>query len=252
MGWLDKVKKWKPGRAIEKRVEKAFKPSKWHQKFVTRPSAWRSWKPFRDKGGGLGKLLTGAMQVVTPTDDPMYEMLEHMGRGQSLTDMGKRWSKEHMETVGEWEQFQESGAHQDFLSTVGANPEDLTNRELFQILGSGDQNAIRSMLSVLGYGDVGGQLSQYVGNQLWDIQSKYKELYAEKMKPVEGAWSKFGGEFENLKRTDNMWGDPIDDKAVGDFAESLDLKYGNIDKEVLSTVINEALNAISGYSTEVS
>ncbi len=232
-------------------------PKKYHRRLkemVTPPSAWRNWDPMKDRGLGLGKLMTGALQVITHHDDPMYKMLEHMGRGGgSLREsFGHRWNKEHLDTVGEWEGFLSSEPHADFLAEYGDNPEELTNRELFNIMNAGDEDAMRSMLAVLGYSDPAGELSSYVGKNLWDLQAKYNKLYAEGMKPVEGAWNKFATQAENIKRANTMWGNPIDDDEVAEFAGDLNLKYGNVNKEVLSTVINEALNAIAGYNTEVS
>ena len=77
-------KKAKPGRWLQKRL----KPSKWHQKrlkqMVKKPSAWRKWKPFRQRGLGLGKFVTGALQAITPTSSSMYDKLKYMEEADTL------------------------------------------------------------------------------------------------------------------------------------------------------------------------
>ena len=53
---------------------------------MTRPSQWREWKPFEQRGLGLGKVLAGGAQALTNTDDPMYGKLSDSNI-QSLGDM---------------------------------------------------------------------------------------------------------------------------------------------------------------------
>ena len=64
-----------PPKAVKKRLVKA----------MTRPSQWREWKPFEQRGFGLGKLAAGAGQALTHTDEAMYDQLSEF-EGQSLGD----------------------------------------------------------------------------------------------------------------------------------------------------------------------
>ena len=73
-------------KKAKKRLKKAF----------TRPSQWREWKPFKQRGLGLGKLAAGAAQAITNTSDPMYDKLADFD-GQSLSALGDYYTSESQE-----------------------------------------------------------------------------------------------------------------------------------------------------------
>jgi len=72
------------------------KAAKRLKKAVTRHSQWKEWKPFRQRGLGLGKLVAGAGQAITNTDDPLYDKLAGF-EGESLSSFADDYTSEPQE-----------------------------------------------------------------------------------------------------------------------------------------------------------
>ena len=214
-----------PPKALRKRVKQAF----------TRPKAWREWKPGVQKGLGLGKFVTGLLQSITNVDDPMYDKLNYMGKGDSLRDAATRFATDDYKPLDEWE---------DWLSgyTGKTKMSQFSNKEIARILSTGNKNEIRGLLYAKGIKDYNWELTNIVKDTFPDLLKKHAGDVEEQTAGVGQAWERYA-KSKNRNRYGTRFG-VGEDKTVLDIYTGLEDKYGNIHSEILDQIVQDALGQI--------
>ena len=208
-----------PPKAWRKRAKKAF----------TRPSAWRKWKPFRQRGLGLGKLVVGALQAVTPTSDPMYKKLKYMENVDSLTNAGIRFATDDWQPLHEFEQWSKG--------INGKKFSEYTNKEMANILSGNDRDAIRALLLAKGIEDYNWEMTNLIQEKFPDLLAKHQKGVALKGKEIQSRY----GEFPSMA-TPTGFG--TGEGKTRDKYLDIHSMYGDSSKQILDQIVNEALNTI--------
>ena len=188
----------------------------------------RSWKPFRDKGLGLGKLAYGLLQTGADalpgasTHPGFSEKLQYAGRSQSLSGATRK--------VIEGEGWQDKFAHQNWLKggalkafkeQYGDSPIDLSNTEIMQIIDSGDRELIKAFFHVMGKDMEGNDsfLDAFMERGL-NLRRRLNKKTDLNKTQVDTQWAGFGSELEKLKRGNLGFGSS-DTDMLSDFSSDM-------------------------------
>ena len=210
-----------------------------HGELIRRPKQWREWKPFKQRGLGLGKFTAGLLQSVTHHDDDMYEKLNYMGKEGGLGSFGERFlqGEDVWKPTHEWETWEDKNPTKQLS--------EWSDKDLFGALKSGDKNKVRGVLSALGIDDIGGEMSEYIMTKMPDIEKMYQTQYRQAIKPIEGMWDKFAKQY-NIGKGGGFG--THDDSEIMDYYSGIEDKYGDMSAKVLADVINNTLSNITGQA----
>ena len=211
-----------PPKKLRKRVKQAF----------TRPSAWRKWKPGRQRGLGLGKFVTGALQAITPTSSSMYDKLKYMEEADTLLSLSGNKGSLNRFAVDDWQPLHEF--EQWSKGYKGKKFSEYSNKEMANILSGNNRDAIRGLLLAKGIEDYNWEMTNLIQEKFPDLLKKHQKGVSSTGKEIQSKY----GEFPSMA-TPTGYGTGRD----GTRAKYLDIHgmYGDASKQILDQIVNEAL-----------
>tara|TARA_R100000234_G_scaffold164_1_gene114 strand:+ start:10140 stop:10757 length:618 start_codon:yes stop_codon:yes gene_type:complete len=198
------------------------------KKMVTPPKAWRAWKPFRQRGLGLGKALTGALQVITPTSSSMYDKLDYMSRGDSLGSAAGRFATTDYKPFHEYETWLEKYKGKRKMS-------DFSNRDIMKILTSGSRDDIRGFLHAKGIDDYNWELTNLIQDKFPDLIKKEQKMLGQTEREIDSVWNQFGSPQMNPT------GFGTNKNKTRDQYLNIQDRYGDSAAKIVNDIINEAM-----------
>jgi len=196
------------------------------KKMVKRPKAWRAWKPFKDRGLGLGKIVGGMFQA-------MGEDVEMRGgRVESLGDL----------YVGATEPgLVRDEKRWDAIESI----DDPSNEQLLELF-TGTGEDISRALKSLGIQDI----NQDLAGMIFKNKNQFFKLLKDKLKKgvlnIEGSYKDITENLLNKRRSATSFGSS--DDLYESFAK-LDTQYGGTKRQATADVLNEIMSTIGEGQT---
>ena len=196
------------------------------KKMVTRPKAWRAWKPFKDRGLGLGKIVGGVFQALGE------DVNMRGGRVESFGDlMGPIFEPELVANEKRW------GA----LESI----DDPSNEQLLELF-TGTSWDISRALKSLGIEDINQDLAGVISKN----KNQFFKLLKDKLKKgalnIEGSYKDITENLLNKRRSATSFGSS--DDLYESFAK-LDAQYGGTKRQATADVLNEIMSTIGEGQT---
>tara|TARA_R100000742_G_C4273264_1_gene92774 strand:- start:1073 stop:1681 length:609 start_codon:yes stop_codon:yes gene_type:complete len=200
------------------------------KKWVTPPKAWKAWKPFKDRGLGLGKFVGGIYQAMGEDVEMRGGRLQSLGDfadtnpllggDPNLIDKEKRW---------------------DAIESI----DDPSNEQLLELFtGSGED--ISRALKSLGIEDI----NQDLAGMIFKNKSQFFKLLKGKLKKgmlnIEGSYKDITENLLNKRRSATSFGNS--DDLYESFAK-LDAQYGGTKRQATADVLNEIMSTIEEGQT---
>ena len=249
MSWLSK--KWNK-KAISKGFEKGMdKAGKKLTKAFTRPSAWRSWQPFKDRGLGLGKAVTGLAQAFTNPDSDLGRKLEYMAteegpEGASSLEGAFNWfSKSGQETRRAIEDIDYSASQdwEDWQKEFGTDA--LSDSQILDLFARGDRDEIKGYLKHVGAEDIGDNFLNWLQQNMFDVMGQYKANLTELFKGIDKTKGDFSSKYLASRRGGGEgFGQGIDEDSVDDLMHDLYASYGDARQRGRTGVVDEILRLV--------
>ena len=199
------------------------------KKMVTRPKAWKAWKPFKDRGLGLGKILGGIHQAFNISGE---DISMRGGRLQSLGDLYVGATEPGL--VRDEERW-------DAIESI----DDPSNEQLLELF-TGTGEDISRALKSLGIEDI----NQDLAGMIFKNKNQFFKLLKDKLKKgvlnIEGSYKDITENLLNKRRSATSFGSS--DDLYESFAK-LDAQYGGTKRQATADVLNEIMSTIGEGQT---
>ena len=261
-----------------KKTKQGSKLARWGKRTFKAPPSWRSWKPGRDKGLGLGKLLGGTLEGAINVGEGLLEAIpaltrelgsdwdpkvgynEQRGKGYNWLDKIYDYSGEG-QSLGGWasrlgegtgwkdrhylEQYLKGATHKGAKGRYGQDFGHWSNEEIFDILKREDPDEIRSLLSMMGVEDLGDTKLNYFLQNAPNILGQYEKIIKPKLEEMKSKWGEFGTNLAAKKRKLFSFGTGVDSaEGMSTLLEGLKTQYAGAQEGALSQIVREYLRML--------
>ena len=233
----------KVGRKLKQGWNKNIK------KRLTPNKILRSWKPFKDRGLGLGKLIAGSIKTGTDALPGFIkpkgwdQKLEYIGRKDSITGSGKRAIEgEGWQDTDEFERYEGSDYLKEFQEQYGSSAGMFSNKEIMDILSSGDKEKIRAFYQTMGTDtkDFGSYLDALLESGVTDLRGNLSKNLLNQTEKADAMWSDFATNLASAKRGSTGFGG-IDLDSISDLSANISNQMDAERKAEADRLVNQFL-----------